>query len=109
VASSRDQGQLHRLLTEARHATRPQPWAKLLIEADSEAVKLERREPSSSDDIRSIKTDGFGFLHYRWNELQRSENYDHDLLRTVVRVLRGTPPGADGLVALLALGPHGGP
>jgi len=23
-------------------------------------------------------------LHYRWNELQQSENYEHDLLRKVV-------------------------
>jgi hypothetical protein len=100
---------LHQLLNQADHATRPQPWARLLIEADSEAVKLERREPCSCGDIRSVKAESFGFLHYRWNELQRSENYDHDLLRTVVRVLRGTPPGADAFVALLALGPYGGP
>jgi len=41
--------------------------------------------------------------------LQRSENYDHDLLRRVVRELLGTPAGADALVALLALGPYGSP
>ena len=53
--------------------------------------------------------EGVGYLHYRWNELQRRENYDHDLLRRVVRELRGTVPGADALVASLALGPYGGP
>src|SRR5690242_19521135 len=100
---------LHKLLGEARHATRPQPWARLLIDADAEAVKLERREPCSCGDIRSVAAENSGFLDYRWNELQRSENYDHDLLRRLVRELRGTSAGADALVALLALGPHGGP
>src|SRR4051812_30884283 len=52
---------LHKLLTEARHATRPQPWAKLLIDADSEAVKLERKEPCSCGDIRSVKAEHSAF------------------------------------------------
>lgn len=56
-----------------------------------------------------MKLAGFGDLHYRWNDLQQSENYEHDLLRKVVRLLRGTPPGADALAALLSLGPYGGP
>ena len=99
---------LHQLLGEARHAARPQHWARLLIDADSEAVKLERREPSSCGDTRSLMAEGFGFLHYQWNELQRSENYGHELLRRVVRELRGTPAGADALVVWLALGPYGG-
>src|SRR4051794_5116577 len=100
-SQSATEEKLQQLLGEARHATRPQRWARLLTEADSEAVKLERREPSSCGDIRSVNAEGFGFLHYQWNELQRSENYDHDLLRRVVRELRGTPAGADALVALL--------
>jgi hypothetical protein len=52
---------------------------------------------------------GLGSLHYRWNELQQSENYEHDLLRWVIRERRGTPEGADALSALLSMGPYGGP
>ena len=101
---------LQELLARARQSDRPQPWASLLTEADSEAViDLERPEPSPCGDTRSVKTGAFGGLHYRWNALQRSENYEHDLLRRVVRELRGTLPGADALVALLRLGPYGGP
>lgn len=108
-SQSATEEKLQQLLGQVSHAARPQPWARPLIDADSEAVNLERREPCPCGDIRSVKADGFGFLHYRWNELQRSENHEHDLLRTVVRVLRGKPSGADGLVALLAPGPYGGP
>jgi hypothetical protein len=109
VVSIHSEQRLHELLDEARHAARPQPWARLLIEADSQAVKLERAEPSSCGDIRSVKAESFGYLHYRWNQLRRIENYDHDFLQMVARELRGTPPGADALVALLRLGPYGGP
>ncbi len=52
---------------------------------------------------------GSGYLHYRWNELQQSENYEHDLLRMVIRQRRGTPEGADALSVLLGMGPYGGP
>jgi hypothetical protein len=44
-------------------------------------------------------------LHYRWSEIQASENYEHNLLRRVVRDLQGTAPGADALVELLRSGP----
>jgi hypothetical protein len=52
---------------------------------------------------------GLGYLHYRWNEIQQSENYEHDLLRLVIRQMRGTPEGADALSVLLNMGPYGGP
>jgi hypothetical protein len=52
---------------------------------------------------------GLGYLHYRWNEIQQSENYEHDLLRLVIRQMRGTPEGADALSVLLGMGPYGGP
>jgi hypothetical protein len=97
-------------LQTALHARRPQPWARLLIQADAEAAKLERRECNDCCDIRSVKIGtGIAYLHYRWNELQQSENYEHDLLRQVIRESRGTPEGADALSALLSLGPYGGP
>ena len=41
--------------------------------------------------------------------MQGSENYEHELLRRVIRISRGTPEGADALNALLSLGPYGGP
>jgi hypothetical protein len=43
----------------------------------------------------------FPDLHYRWNEIGQSEEYQHDLLKTVVSARRGTPEGADALVVLL--------
>jgi hypothetical protein len=97
------------LVQTAVQAQKPQPWASLLIQADTEAVKLVRRERNECCDVRCVKLAGFGDLHYRWNDLQQSENYEHDLLRKVVHHLRGTPPGADALAALLSLGPYGGP
>ena len=87
-----------------------QQWAHLLIIADAEAAKLERREHNDCCDIRSVRVGaGLGYLHYRWNELQQSENYEHDLLRLVIRQRRGTPEGADALSVLLGMGPYGGP
>jgi hypothetical protein len=71
---------------------------------------LERRERNDCCDIRSVRIGrGLGYLHYRWNEIQQSENYEHDLLRQLIRDMRGTPAGADALSALLSLGPYGGP
>ena len=100
-SQSREEQTVRELVEKALRTDRLQPWASLLIRADAEAVKLQRRERGSSGDIRSVKITGFGNLHYRWNELQHSENYEHDLARMVVRDLRGTPAGADALVALL--------
>jgi hypothetical protein len=94
----------------ALQARRPQPWARLLILADAEAAKLERRKRNDCCDIRTVKIGvGLGYLHYRWNEIQQSENYEHDLLRLVIRQMRGTPEGADALSVLLGMGPYGGP
>jgi hypothetical protein len=108
-SQSRDESTVRELVQKAVQAHRPQPWASLLIQADTEAVKLKRGERNDCCDVRCVKIAGFGDLHYRWNNLQQSENYEHDLLRAVVRLLRGTPPGADALSALLSLGPYGGP
>ncbi len=96
------------IVSRAFRSARPQPYASLLMEADAEAVKLERRRPYSDSDTRCVRIPNFGCLHYTWNEIQRSENYQHDLARSLVREFRGTPAGADALVALLRLGPYGG-
>ena len=80
------------LVEAAERSARPQPWAAQLIRADAEAAALERKEQHSSGSVRSVKVaDGID-LHYRWNEIQASENYQHDLLRRVVSNLRGTTP-----------------
>jgi hypothetical protein len=97
-------------IREALPARRPQPYTSLLIRADAEAAKLERREHDACCDIRAVHIGrGLGYLHYNWNEIQGSENYAHDLLRSLIRDMRGTPAGADALFALLSLGSYGGP
>jgi hypothetical protein len=108
-SQSTEESTVRELVQKAVQAQKWQPWASLLIQADAEAVKLERRERNECCDVRCVKIAGFGDLHYRWNDIQQSENYEHDFLRKVVRLLRGTPPGADALAALLSLGPYGGP
>lgn len=96
---------VRQLVEAAERSARPQPWAALLIRADAEAAALERREQDSSGSVRSVQVaDGID-LHYRWNEIQASENYQHDLLRRVVSNLQGTTPGADALAQLLGVGP----
>ena len=96
-----EEQRLSDLLEQARHAD-PQGWAKLLIQADAEAVKLERRQAGSCCGIRCVSISRFfPDLHYRWNEIGQSEEYQHDLLKTVIYARRGTPEGADALVVLL--------
>jgi len=72
-SQSATEEELHQLLNQADHATRPQPWARLLIEADAEAVKLGRREPSSNGEIRSIKAEGFGFFQVIVQAVRRQQ------------------------------------
>jgi hypothetical protein len=106
-AQSTQESTVRELVQRAVQAKRPQPWASLLLRADAEAVKLERQRRDDCCDLRSLRIPGYGELHYRWNGLQQTENYEHELLRTIVRRLRGTPTGADALASLLALGPYG--
>ena len=96
---------VRQLVEAAEQSARPQPWAGLLIRADAEAATLERREQDSSLKVRLVRVADGVDLHYRWNEIQASENYQHDLLRRVVSNLQGTPPGADALAQLLGVGP----
>jgi hypothetical protein len=54
-------------------------WATLLMEADAAAVKLERSTPPPCYGIRCMRVQNFE-LTYRWNEIGRTEIYQHDLL-----------------------------
>src|ERR1700730_15832535 len=102
-SQAKEETTIRELVQRASQAGDRQIWGRLIIQADAEAAKLERRERNDCCDTRCINLRGFGDLHYRWNELQQSENYEHDLLRTVIHELRGTPSGADALATLLSL------
>jgi hypothetical protein len=66
-------------------------------------AQLALRKPPPCCGVRYLQISGHT-LTFRWNEIQGSENYEHDLLRTVVWSQRGKPIGADALVAALRLG-----
>jgi hypothetical protein len=100
---------IRELVQAARRTPDQKQHVRLLIKADAEAVKLERREHPECCDIRCVKISDDVFLHYRWNGIQLAENYEHDLLRKYVRWFRGTPAAADALVEMLRLGAYGGP
>jgi hypothetical protein len=93
---------LRELLAQAIHASKPQPWAYLLIHADAEAPPLDPKGPG-----RTISVPPFGELHYKYNGIAQQWEYQHDLLRRVVRELNGTRAGADALAELLGFGPYG--
>jgi len=100
VAQPPTEQHLRELLAEANHAAKPQPWAYLLITADEQAPRLDPKGPG-----RAISVPPFGELHYEYNGIAQEWEYQHDLLRRVVRELKGTRAGADALAELLAFGP----
>lgn len=97
------------LLQTARRIPDEKRRISVLMRADAEAAKLERRERKQCCDVRCVRISENVVLHYRWNGLQQAENYEHDLLRDYIRRFRGTPAAADALVELLQLGAYGGP
>ena len=85
----------------------PRIWAQLLIMADAEAVKLKRDTMSPECcGYRCFKIQGHQ-LTFRWDEIGRTEEYQHDLLKTVVLAQYGTKWGADALSRLLLPGCSG--
>lgn len=106
-AQSRDEQRVREMLAQASNASRPQPWAKLMMQADMEAARLEHREFTRGVDVRLVNVQPFGDLNYRWNGIAQTEEYQHDILRRVIRELKGTPAGVDALVELLGFGTYG--
>jgi hypothetical protein len=97
--------QVRDLLEQARleeiRQSRGDGWVRLLIQADAEAAKLTLRQPGSCCGIRCVQVPPYPTLHYVWNGINQVEEYQHDLLKLIVRSREGTPLGADALVVLL--------
>ncbi len=96
------QSGLERLLELAAKST-PNEWAELLMQADSEAVKMERRQPDPRCVYRCVKINPYTLV-FRWSEIGHQEVYQHDLLKIVVLAHRGTRSGAQALARLLEPG-----
>ena len=88
------------LLDKAANMGDPAEWAKCLMQADAEAQKLERKQGGGCCGNRCVRIDAYD-LHYRFNEIQGQENYQHDLLQTIALAHEGDPDGAEALVRLL--------
>ncbi|MBV9301932.1 MAG: hypothetical protein JOY62_14235 [Acidobacteriaceae bacterium] len=105
-ADSSSQAQVDKLkalLDRAANSKDSVEWANLLMQADREAEKLEDSKPNSACGERCIRVATWE-LHYRYNEIQGQENYQHDLLQLIARVHQGDPDGAEALVRLLPTG-----
>lgn len=93
---------LDRLLSLAEQSQSDR-WAAYLIDADSQAVLMERRVPGGCCGFRCSRVHGFK-LTFLWNEIAHRESYQHDLLKLVVRSRPGTKAGIQALKALLEPG-----
>jgi hypothetical protein len=91
------------LIVKAKQERNPVESANYLMQADAAAEKLERHVPGGCCGNRCLRVGGFE-LHYRFNELDRQEDYQHDLLQSIVSSWQGTPQGADALARLLPTG-----
>ncbi len=98
-----DIDEVQRLISRAEHTSEPRAWAGFLMQADAAAEKLEARKPGGCCGYRCVRVGSFN-LHYRYNEIGGSENYQHDLLQLVAQTHAGTPEGAEALVRLLPTG-----
>ncbi|MGA8030102.1 MAG: hypothetical protein WB992_23390 [Bryobacteraceae bacterium] len=101
-AQNSPQEQVERLLNQAEGKA-PAQWAKLLMEADAEAVKMERQVSDGCCGYRCVRIHEYT-LTFQWGEIGARETYQHDLLKTVVRAWQGTEIGAQALVRLLQPG-----
>jgi hypothetical protein len=97
---STPQDRVAELLQQAAHETMIGPhWARLMIEADGEAEKME--QPSTFGGMyRSVRIADHP-LTFLSNEISGVEDYQHDLLKLVVAQKGGTPDGALALNSLL--------
>src|SRR5438067_11017089 len=77
------------LLDEASRADAA-GWAKLLIQADAEATKLTLDRPGPCCGVRCVRLKPGYDLHFRWNGIAQTEEYHHDLLKTVAHTQEGT-------------------
>lgn len=93
---------LNQLLSLAEHSESDR-WAAYLIDADSQAVLMERKVAGGCCGFRCSRVHGFT-LTFLWNEAAGSERYQHDLLKLVVRSRPGTKAGVRALEALLKPG-----
>ena len=102
ITQNSPQIQVQRLLEQA-DGKEPAEWAKLLMDADAEAVKMERRTPGRCCGYRCARIRQYT-LTFLWSEIGAREIYEHDLLKTVVRARQGTEIGAQALARLLQPG-----
>ncbi len=92
-----------RQLLEATQGKEANEWAALLMKADEVAVQLQARKAGGCCGYRCLRL-GQYTLTFPWDEIGRTEIYQHDLLRTVVEARRGTETGAVALARLLSDG-----
>ncbi len=78
-------------------------WANDLMHADEAAARLEQDKPAGCCGVRCLRVGNFE-LHYRFNSLSGQEEYQHDILQSIVMVHEGSKDGADALVRLLSTG-----
>lgn len=101
-AGQAGQARLQELIALAK-AGQPDDWAKNLLLADTEAIKMERKVSGGCCGFRCLRIGDFT-LTFRWNDIAQQESYQHDLLKAVVRAQPGTKLGAQALIRLLEPG-----
>jgi hypothetical protein len=102
TAQDSSQVQVQKLLEQAE-GKEPAQWAKLLMDADTLAAKMERKASDGCCGYRCARI-GQYTLTFVWSEIAAQEIYQHDLLKTVVHARRGTEIGAQALTRLLEPG-----
>ncbi len=96
-------GDLDALIAKAAEAKDPVLWAQYLMRADAVAEKLVLPKRGGCCGQRCVRAGSFE-LHYRYNDIEGQEDYQHDLLQVIAQIWAGTPQGAEALGRLLPTG-----